>query len=145
VLALAIRHDVQRHIERNLHRPELSPALICAELGVSRASAYRAFEGTDGIAAFIRTRRLAAARTMLEHPDEHRPIAEIASAVGFTDPALFSHSYRRAFGHAPREAREAAAAAGLSAIEISSKINHADFRRWMRDLETHLENAGKIS
>ncbi|HEY1706644.1 MAG TPA: helix-turn-helix domain-containing protein [Rhizomicrobium sp.] len=143
VLSLAIRHDVQRHIEGNLHRPELAPALICAELGISRASAYRAFEGTEGIAAFIRARRLAAARTMLEHPGEHRPIAEIASAVGFTDPALFSHSYRRAFGHAPREARDAAASAGLSAIEISSKINHANFRRWMRDLDTHLENAGR--
>lgn len=137
LMSLAVRHDMQRYIEQNLHNPDLDPEAAYNALGISRATAYRAFQGTDGIAKYIQSRRMLAARTMLLHPDERRTIADIASAVGYSDGSLFSHTYKRTFGHAPSETRNAPAAQNLSPIEISSKANRDNFRRWMRDLQTH--------
>lgn len=137
LMSLAMRHDMQRHIEQNLHRSDLDPEAVYKALGISRATAYRAFQGTEGIAKYIQSRRMLAARTMLLHPDERRTIADIASAVGYADGSLFSHTYKRTFGHAPSETRNASAAQNLSPIEISSKANRDNYRRWMRDLQTH--------
>jgi AraC-like DNA-binding protein len=137
LMSLAVRNDMQRHIEQNLHRVDLDPQAVYKSLGISRATAYRAFQGTEGIAKYIQSRRMLAARTMLLHPDERRTITEIASAVGYADGSLFSHTYKRTFGHPPSETRNAPAAQNLSPIEISSKANRDNYRRWMRDLQTH--------
>jgi AraC-like DNA-binding protein len=128
--SFAIRHDIVRYVDKHLNQLDLAPETICAALGLSRAAAYRAFRGSDGIASLIRDRRLQAARTMLKNPGERRPVAEIASAVGYSNPALFSRVYHRAFDETPRESR----AAPLSPIE---RGNPTDFRNWLRALETH--------
>ncbi|HEY1708834.1 MAG TPA: helix-turn-helix domain-containing protein [Rhizomicrobium sp.] len=128
--SFAIRHDIVRYVDKHLNQPDLDPEMICAALGLSRAAAYRAFRGSDGIASLIRGRRLQAARTMLKNPGERRPVAEIASAVGYSDPALFSRVYHRTFDETPRESR----AAPLSPIERGNPTN---FRDWLRELEIH--------
>jgi AraC-like DNA-binding protein len=131
--SFAIRHDIVRYVDKNLHQPDLDPDAICAALGLSRAAAYRAFRGSDGIASLVRSRRLQAARIMLKNPGERRPVAEIASAVGYSDPALFSRVYHRTFDETPRESR----ATPLSPIERSDKSYPVDFRGWVQDLQTH--------
>jgi AraC-like DNA-binding protein len=133
----AIRQDLVGYIENNFHRVELLPEHIFNDLGLSRATAYRAFKDSGGIAKHIQHRRLIAARALLHHPQEDRSIMEIASAVGFDDAPLFSRSYKRLFGETPRRTRDMAQNQSPK-MEAASKANYANFRRWMRDLEAHL-------
>jgi AraC-like DNA-binding protein len=133
----AARQDILGYIEDNFHRVELVPEQIFKELGLSRATAYRAFKDSGGIAKHIQHRRLIAARALLHHPQETRSIMEIASAVGFEDAPLFSRSYKRLFDETPRQTRDMALNRSPK-MEAASKANFANFRRWMRDLEVHL-------
>ena len=142
VSLFAIRQDIDAYIENNFHRVDFAPEQIFDDLRVSRATAYRAFKSSGGIAKHIQQRRLIAARALLHHPQESRSILEIASAVGFDDAPLFSRSYKRAFGETPRETRDMALNRS-SKMEAISKANYANFRRWMRDLEAHLAEAAQ--
>lgn len=142
VSLFAIRQDVDACIENNFHCADFAPEQIFNDLGLSRATAYRAFKDSGGIAKHILQRRLTAARALLHHPQESRSILEIASAVGIDDAPLFSRSYRRVFGETPRETRDMAQKRS-SKMEAISKANYANFRRWMRDLEAHLAKAAQ--
>lgn len=102
----AVVSIARAQIERRLHDPSLCPREIQAALGVSRAQLYRAFEGTDGIAAEIREARLTLAYRHLISPTNDRlKIATIAYACGFTDVPTFNRAFRRRFGHSPRDLR----------------------------------------
>jgi AraC-like DNA-binding protein len=140
VSLFAIRQDIDAYIESNFHRADLVPEQIFDDLRLSRATAYRAFKSSGGIAKQILQRRLIAARALLHHPQESRSIMEIASAVGIDDAPLFSRSYKRAFGETPRRTRDMALNRS-SKVEAISKANYANFRRWMRDLKAHLAEA----
>lgn len=133
----ATRQDILGYVEGNFHHVGLMPKQIFKELELSRATAYRAFKESGGIAKHIQHRRLIAARALLHHPQENRSIMEIASAVGLEDASLFSRSYKRLFGETPRETRDMAQNRSPK-MEAASKANYANFRRWMRDLEVHL-------
>ncbi|SFL37388.1 helix-turn-helix domain-containing protein [Methylobacterium pseudosasicola] len=97
------------HIVRRLHDPQLGPAEIHAALGVSRAQLYRAFAGTDGVAATIRDARLDLAHRRLAAPrTDGMKIATIAYACGFTDVPTFNRAFRQRFGLSPRALRAGA-------------------------------------
>jgi AraC-like DNA-binding protein len=143
LLAFAVRNDIQRYIEDHLSRHDLGPTIVCEALSLSRATAYRAFAGTDGIAKYIQSRRLGAARAMLGHPSERRPVAEIADAVGFSDHASFSHAYKRMHGETPRETREKAATMAEDKAAVPTGRDD-DFHSWIRELRASLVQAGKL-
>lgn len=104
------------HIMRRLHDPSLGPAEIQAALGLSRAHLYRAFAGTDGIAAAIRDARLDLAHRRLTAPGQDRlKIATIAYACGFTDAPTFNRAFRRRFDHAPGDLRARTGDPGMGA------------------------------
>lgn len=135
LLSFAVRRNIQRYVEQHLHDEGLTPETIFKALGLSRSNAYRAFAGTEGIAEYIQKQRLMAARRILLHPDEHRAIAEIAAAVGYSDAALFSRAFKRMFGHSPRDTRNQP---DRTAMELSGIVNSGDFAKWISDLQTHL-------
>lgn len=84
-------------------RPGWSLGDCAAELGLSPRQVQRllAVDG-DGFAAALSRERLALAAQMLRDPAEaHRPVAEIALAVGYGDPAPFSRAFRAAYGLPP--------------------------------------------
>lgn len=99
----AIKDDLLAQIENDLSlgeiaaRHQLSPRYV----GMLFES-----EGTN-MTEFVREERLKRARSMLLSPHfRGRRIAEIAYAVGFNDLSYFNRSFRRRFGHSPREIRE---------------------------------------
>ncbi|HAT11319.1 MAG TPA: hypothetical protein DCS97_12180 [Planctomycetes bacterium] len=71
------------------------------------SSLYRRFLRACGAAplAWLRQRRLERAAELLS--GAQRPVAEVATAVGFSDPFHFSREFRIAFGMAPRDYRKA--------------------------------------
>lgn len=101
----AIYGQVRRHVETNLHDPNLSPDSVLASLHLSRASVYRIFEHEGGLAAYIRNRRLRmAADELVRFP--HMEVQDVASGLGFNDASSFTRAFRRAFDIAPRELHE---------------------------------------
>ncbi|GGS57788.1 AraC family transcriptional regulator [Planobispora rosea] len=94
-------------IERNLHRPGLSPEAVARAHHVSLRQLHRIFQaaGTT-VAAHIRARRLDHCRRELAsgEPGADR-VSVIAARWGFSDPTSFSRAFRRAYGVAPRDYR----------------------------------------
>lgn len=104
---------VRRHIQRNLHRHDLSVADIAHATSLSRAQLYRLFAAQDkSVHATLREERLAKSMSYLKQPESGRlSIGAIAYACGFSDQAVFSKLFRQRFDMTPREARAGAAAA----------------------------------
>lgn len=105
-LGPARRLHATTYIAAHLADPDLTPATVAAALHISRRTLYNSLDaGANGIAAQIRTARLAAARTKLVDQTNHDTIADIAAQVGLTNPAHFSRAFHREYGDSPRELR----------------------------------------
>lgn len=98
------RHE----IERRLGSPGLTVTALCRTLNLSRTSLYRLFEAEGGVQAYIRARRLEAARRELADANRNDPILEIAERWGFSDASHLSRLFRLRYGVTPGEFRERA-------------------------------------
>ncbi|WP_181156787.1 helix-turn-helix domain-containing protein [Paraburkholderia sp. BL21I4N1] len=98
---------IRRYIDQHLLQPDLTPATICRDVGLSRAMLYRLFESAGGVMREIRHRRLQRVYQVLsspQGPDER--IRDIAWRHGFTDEKYFYRIFKAEFGHTPRETVE---------------------------------------
>ena len=94
-------------IESRLHEPDLRPAAVSAETGISvrYANALLSAEGTS-LERCILDRRLERCRRALEDRRQaHRTIGEIAFAWGFSDLSHFGRRFKAEFGVSPGEYR----------------------------------------
>jgi AraC-like DNA-binding protein len=120
-----VLNRVRRFIDSQLKSPELTPSLICREVGISRAQLYRLFARESGVVFYIQQRRLGRIRQILEgrKGNEHR-ISTLAFEYGFKSESHFSRAFRQAFGYSPREARDKGssfATSGKKAVEVSER------------------------
>lgn len=142
LMSPAIRLRVERYIERNLSRADLTPSKVSEELEIARSTLYRAFTPLGGVSAYILGRRLETARAILFHPEDHRPISEIADVLGFESTATFSKAFARRFGCSPREARSTGSTrlimSGRILFEFWSNVLKArEDPQGLRRLESH--------
>ena len=94
-------------IESRLYEPDLRPAAVAAETGISirYTNALLATEGTS-LERYIVDPRLERCRRALEDPRQsHRTIGEIAFAWGFSDLSHFGRRFKTKFGVSPGEYR----------------------------------------
>ncbi len=121
----------RRHVEQNLRDPNLTPEAIAVSLLISRARLYNLLETFGGVAAYVRTRRLARAHARLCDPGPPVPIKEIAFQVGFASETQFSRAFRGQYGCSPTEAR-----AGESVVTTSRADPAAAdiLLEWLREL-----------
>lgn len=93
---------IKDDIERRLGQPDLSAAGIAALHGVTPRYVQRLFQ-EDGttFSRFVLDRRLAAARRLIERPEEAQTISAVAYAVGFGDLSYFNRAFRRRYGVTP--------------------------------------------
>lgn len=105
---------IRRFIDDRLADPDLSPALVAENLGLSTRHLHRLFEDCgQSLGEWIRERRLERARADLGDPQQaRRSILDIAFGWGFNDASHFSRSFRSRFGLSPREYRRRALARG---------------------------------
>ncbi len=95
---------VRRHIQVNLHRPELSPKSVLNALQLPRPTLYRMFQHEGGLGTYIRHLRLRhAANDLARYP--HLMVTDIAYSVGFKSASDFTRAFRRAYGMAPQDFR----------------------------------------
>jgi AraC-like DNA-binding protein len=99
----AVRERVRQYIEAHLHDPELCPAGISREMGMSLRQLNRLFEGdANTLASLIQIRRLQRCHTDLARPDHYRKsVSEIAFNWGFRNLSHFSRRFRAEFGVSP--------------------------------------------
>jgi AraC-like DNA-binding protein len=113
---------VKSVVETRLSDPELRPAAVAAEAGISvrYANDLLSQEGSS-IERYILHRRLERCRQALEDSaQDHRLIGEIAFSWGFSDLSHFGRRFRAGYGMTPGDCRRRAhlappAACGLEA------------------------------
>ena len=101
----------KRFARRHLCDPGLDVAMIAGGIGVSVRYLHRLFSDEPvPIMRWVQQQRLACCREMLAR-DPRRSVCDIAHALGFSDHAHFTRSFRKAFGLSPSDARTVAAKA----------------------------------
>ncbi|MCW4115490.1 helix-turn-helix domain-containing protein [Aurantimonas sp. MSK8Z-1] len=122
----------RRYIERNLALPSLDPEMVATAIGLSKATLFRLFQPLGGVATYIQRRRLARAHEALAGATRDRPrIAEVAYAVGFSDPAHFSRAFRTLYGMTPRDVL---GTRGREAARDRTALDPEGFPAWVREL-----------
>ena len=99
----AQRARIHAAIRANATRPGWRLADCAAELGLSGRRVQRLLaDQQDGFAAALTRARLDMAARMLRDPaHDHRPVADIALDVGYSEAAPFSRAFRAAYGCPP--------------------------------------------
>ena len=98
-------HAARAVMKRDLHRPDLTPTLVAAELAVSLRQVHVLFEPTGfSFARTLTAMRLKEARRRLETTPT-RSVADIAYACGFDSTATFYRVFRSTFGMTPGDVR----------------------------------------
>lgn len=94
---------VMKVINANISNPKLSVEMVANNVGISRVHLHRKLRELTNQATsdFIRNVRLQQAATLLS--EKHHCIAEVASIVGFPNPAYFSTAFKDLFGVTPYE------------------------------------------
>lgn len=141
------RERIEDYIHAHLRSADLGPAQIGRDVGVSRSVLYRIFAADGGVRRFVQELRLQAARRELQAGTARAlpRLGDLAWRYGFASASQFSHSYRRRFGHPPREdahphlaaMRESGHASVLDVgLGMSGSSAHNtgddDFRGWIR-------------
>jgi AraC-like DNA-binding protein len=105
----SLHTEICRHIEANLSDPALSADRLCAEFGASRATLYRMFHRSGGVASFIRERRLELAYRVLSNEAHSRErISSLARRCGFRNDDTFARAFKERFGIGPTQQRRQA-------------------------------------
>lgn len=95
---------IRDHIEAHLADARLSPEAIGRHFGLSRASLYRLWRPSGGIAGHIRERRLFRAHLYLcAARDRRTSVVEVAHRCGFSNVGSFVRLYRSHYGCTPND------------------------------------------
>jgi AraC-like DNA-binding protein len=96
--------EIARFISRNLHQG-LTLKILAQFLGYSEKYCSDLFHSTMGepFSQYLKRRQTDAAAALLTTTD--KSLAEIASAIGFSDQFAFSHFFKRMTGRSPRDYR----------------------------------------
>jgi AraC-like DNA-binding protein len=106
---VALLYRAKALIDAEIHDPGLNTSVIAARLGIAPRTLQDLFHAEETtVSDWIWRRRLEKARRDLADPAlAGETVTQIALACGFRDMAHFSRRFRREFGRAPREVREA--------------------------------------
>lgn len=99
---------IERAIIAHLHSPNLTPAMIAGELGISKSYLYAVthWAGTT-FGRMVMEHRLDRCRATLADPGEfERSITDIALGWGFQSPSHFSRRFTAHFGTSPSQFRQ---------------------------------------
>ncbi|MGW1226840.1 AraC family transcriptional regulator [Streptomyces sp. NPDC001515] len=104
-----LMESIRAFIERNLHDPRLTPAVVAEAHHISLSYLHRVFgrrSNGETVAAWIRAQRLERARLDLEDPAlRSLPVHAVAARWGIPRPSDFSRAFRAAHGVSPQEHR----------------------------------------
>ena len=106
---LATSACVKRFIEANLSNRDLSAKLLTKHFPLSRSVLYRMFEPHQGVANYIRDRRLSRCYRLLNSAQSGMlSIAKVSQSMGFISHSHFTDLFKATFGETPRFVRDRA-------------------------------------
>ena len=99
---------IDKYIDEHLS-DKITVEVLCNEFSISRTRLYELMgkQISGGIAAFIRQKRLVAAKDLLKNTD--MPIADVAYATGFDDYSYFLRVFKKRYNISPRKMRNSGA------------------------------------
>ncbi|MEM9630835.1 MAG: helix-turn-helix domain-containing protein [Pseudomonadota bacterium] len=97
----SVRARVLAYIDTKFRDPNLHPQVIAQACGISRSYLYKVFSDGPSLMERIRTRRLEAARGMIEQRSGKLSMTQVAMASGFSSSSEFSRLFKKEFGIAP--------------------------------------------
>jgi AraC-like DNA-binding protein len=122
--------QICQYIDLNLGDPALDPDQLAQRFNLSRAALYRLFSETDGVANYIRDRRLRFAFRRLVSTE--RPnVSAIGFSSGFGNVSTFIRAFKSKFGITPGEAMEKGAARRLVPIRSPGAPQSSILRSWI--------------
>lgn len=124
------REAVEQLIEREIANPHLTGAAIAEQVGVSRATLYRLYQRSDGIARHVRRRRIDAVRRALEGAEE-RDLGELAQAYGLGDAATLVRAFEADQGIDPAAYRARVRQGRGDPVETGTRR----WNGWMQELD----------
>ncbi|MFE7548838.1 AraC-like ligand-binding domain-containing protein [Streptomyces gardneri] len=103
----ALLRRIHTFIDDHLGDQDLTPAAVASSHNISVRTLHQLFQGTgETVQALIRRRRLERCRAdLLKTGHLAHPVAVIAARWGFSGPAVFSRSFREAYGTSPTDFR----------------------------------------
>ena len=121
---------LDRFIDHHLAQP-LTVADLAAQACLSEAHFRSCFREQTGLSPwqYVRKRRLAAARQMLEKSS--LPLSQIAQRTGFTHQSALTHAFRSTYGCTPSHLRRNQA---MPVQKQSQRINTLDLSRKIKSL-----------
>jgi AraC-like DNA-binding protein len=132
--------QICQHIEMNLADPGLCPDGLAHRFGMSRAALYRLFSATDGVANYIRERRLRRAFRSLVGGQQPR-ISVVGFASGFTNTSSFIRAFKTRYGLTPGEAADSAANHVFSPAAPTGSSESSLLRSWI----AHADRGGSVT
>ncbi len=98
------RGAIVAFIEQNILSRDLNPSSLAKRFAVSRATLYRIFRDYGGIANHIAVRRLDASyAALVQSRGVAGAVGTISQALGYYDPAHFTHRFKQHFGATPKQ------------------------------------------
>lgn len=90
-------------VNQNIDNPALNVEMLAAQVGMSRVHMHRKMKELTHLSArdFIKSIRLQQAARLLA--DKKLTVAEVAYAVGYSNPSHFSNSFKEAYACSPKE------------------------------------------
>ena len=90
-------------LNRHMNDPELNVETLATAVGISRVHMHRKLKELTNMSArdFIKSVRLKQAAEMLS--EKKLTIAEVAYAVGYTNPSYFTTNFKEHFGMSPKD------------------------------------------
>jgi len=91
--------SVKAYLDEILGSPQVGPAEVCRDLGISRQTLYQTFTGHGGVASYIQNQRLAQAYALLvDQSSPYNHARDIVASCGFATAAHFHRCFRQAIG-----------------------------------------------
>ncbi|MDO6965661.1 helix-turn-helix domain-containing protein [Rhizobium alvei] len=119
--------QICQFIDLNLGDADLGPDMLAHRFNISRAALYRLFSETDGVANYIRERRLRFAFRRLTSTD--RPnISAIGFSSGFGSVSSFIRAFKAKYGITPGETLERGA---MQSIPAAGSPQGSILRSWI--------------
>lgn len=122
---------IRRFIDQHIHDSELGVESIQRAFELSRAHLYRLFPSKDGIARYIRERRLDLAYRALQVPGAR--VGQVAFAHGFRSESTFRRLFKATFGVTASEVIRSDGAHNAHQSEMHSQST-AVWEEWIRKL-----------
>lgn len=126
--------QICQFIDRNLAEDNLSPDYLARRFSISRAALYRLFTRSDGVANYIRERRLRKAFRHLTTPG-HATVATIGFACGFQNPSSFIRAFKARYGMTPGETFEATRRREIGARIPEDALDSSLLRFWIENAD----------